>query len=103
MGQEQTYETCVCKGCKVYRKEKGIPDPEIVHTESSEITYHIIDEDCRYLPEDNECVVWWFSGEGCPPYIGSMCDDDWPGLHYFFCWSNLPEPPIDFFNEHNPE
>lgn len=23
-----SYETCMCEGCKIYRKEKGIPEPD---------------------------------------------------------------------------
>jgi len=76
---------------------------QITHTDKYEITYTVIDhsDEGQSLPEENETVSWWAKGSGEPPYVGTMLDDDFPGLDYFFCWSNIPNPPEIFFTTYN--
>lgn len=78
---------------------------QITHTDKYEITYTVIDhnDEGQSLPEENETVSWWFKGAGCPPYVGTMIDDDFPGMEYFFAWSTIPEPPIYLFHQYNKE
>lgn len=80
--------------------QKGL----ITHTDKYEITYTVIDhnDQGQSLPEDTQHVSWWFKGTGCPPYVGTMIDDDFD-LDWFFAWSTLPEPPKQFFETHNTE
>jgi hypothetical protein len=51
---------------------------------------------CNDLPEENEHVLWCHCPVSEPPYVMSMCDDDFEavgGLRFFTHWIRLPEPP----------
>lgn len=52
-------------------------------------------------PEPESCCLWFYRGEGCPPYVGSMIDNDFPGVKEFFCWCPCPEPPPAFIGQYN--
>ncbi|SKA30194.1 hypothetical protein SAMN04488128_103237 [Chitinophaga eiseniae] len=64
----------------------------------NEITFHLINEG---LPEDIQPALWWYKGDGCPPYCGSMTDDDFPNIDFFFAWCEIPNPSLDFWNKYN--
>lgn len=78
---------------------------QITHNDKCGIAYTLIDhsDQGESLPGKNECVSWWFNGPGRPPYVGTMMDDKFPGIDYFFCWSYIHWVPDDFFTTHNPE
>lgn len=63
-------------------KPAEIPD-------SSKIEFHYLDGENPPYPEEN--VLWYRKGE--PPYSGSMLDEDFPGLGYFFAYCDIPVPP----------
>lgn len=69
-------------------KPPEIPDSSPI---SQKITFHLLDNENPPYPEEN--VLWWYKGPGCPPYSGSMLDEEFPGLGYFVAWCNIPTPP----------
>lgn len=62
-------------------------------------SFHALDE--GDFPEDNECVLWWHKGVGEAPYIGTMVDNDFPGIEDFFAWCECPNPRPEFWNHFN--
>jgi hypothetical protein len=53
------------------------------------------------LPEDTLICLWYYKGEWQEPYIGTLCDSDFPGVEEFFCWRVLPCPSTEFFNKYS--
>lgn len=47
------------------------------------------------LPEDNECCFWCAVPTVEPPYVGSMCDEDF-NINYYTHWRKIDN---DFFPE----
>lgn len=52
-------------------------------------------------PEEIDCVMWWYKGEGEPPYVGCMLSEDFPGVDKFFAWCNCPNPKEEFYTKYN--
>lgn len=46
----------------------------------------------KYWHEDIGTVLWWRFPVDEPPYVGSPCDDDWPGYHTH--WTPIIVPDL---------
>lgn len=60
-------------------------------------------KDFEVLPDDSDIALWYYKGDGCPPYCGGLCDDDFPGTEFFFCWCPCPSPSLEFGYKYSVE
>ena len=73
----------------------------ILPTNLYSLRFHALVE--NDYPEDGAIVLWFYKGIGEAPYVGSNCDEDFPGFDQFFAWCECPNPSINFVNKFNNE